>query len=410
LIRHNAMQRAYRLQHARAQRLTMRAKFSCSLLVLSLIATGAVAAPAKPAAKPAATPAAKAPAPKAPAKPTKAPLPGTPRWSHAPFEAGNCGLCHERKDPKSPGKVVGDVNQLCYSCHDEFGAAISKRTKVHSPVKRDCISCHNAHNSQERKLLLTDMATLCFSCHETTKGDAMAAVNHAPVIEGAKCMNCHNPHASNFQGLLLTNAFDLCVNCHGKDGMKDSDGKEMTNFKKLLAQNKVHHKPVANKDCSACHVPHGGENFRLLLEEYPAAFYAPYDPKNYALCFECHKSEMIRDEQTTTLTNFRDGSRNLHYLHVNNPERGRTCRSCHEVHAAQNPHIIRDQVPYGSRGWMLNVGFKKTDTGGTCAKTCHGDKPYNNGRKAPAKPAAPGKAPADPPKPGKQPPVAGTAR
>jgi predicted CXXCH cytochrome family protein len=224
-------------------------------------------------------------------------------------------------------------------------------------------------------------------------------------------MNCHNPHASNMPSLLVAMPFDLCVNCHGKDGMKDSSGKPMTNLKKLLADNKTHHKPVENKDCTACHTPHGSPNFRLLVDAYPAEFYAPFEEENYALCFECHKSEIVKEKETTTLTRFRDGSRNLHFLHVNNPERGRTCRACHEVHAAQQPHIIRDAVPYGSRGWNLKINFTPTDTGGTCAKTCHGVKSYNNktGGKpapAPASPSAPAPSRPEPGKPGATP-VAG---
>lgn len=341
-----------------------------------------------------------------------APLPGTPRWSHAPYEDGNCELCHERADPKNPGKVSGAVNEICFSCHDEFAALMSERAHKHSPARKACTNCHNAHNSTERKGLLTQLPDLCFNCHEITKDDITAAkVDHAPVTQGAKCVSCHNPHASNVQALLLAQPFDLCVNCHSKDDMKDSNGKPLTNIKRLLAENPKHHQPVANKDCSACHVPHGGENFRLLLEAYPAAFYSPYQPENYALCFECHKSEMIQDAETTTLTRFRDGSRNLHYLHVNNPERGRTCRACHEVHAARQPHIIRDAVPYGTRGWMLKVNYTPSENGGSCAKTCHGEKSYDirvqpkpgvttapaqkapPAKGAPAKPAPPAPAP-----------------
>ncbi len=83
-------------------------------------------------------------------------------------------------------------------------------------------------------------------------------------------------------------------------------------------------------------------------------------------------------EQTTTLTNFRDGSRNLHYVHVHNTDRGRTCRACHEVHAAKQPHRIREGVPYGTAGWVLKINYTKTPTGGTCTKTCHETKTYVN--------------------------------
>ena len=151
----------------------------------------------------------------------------------------------------------------------------------------------------------------------------------------------------------------------------------MTNYKKWLDENQVWHNPVEAKDCSACHRTHAGDNFRLLVAEYPTAFYAPYERENYALCYGCHNDKVVASEETTTLTGFRDGSRNLHFVHVNR-ERGRTCRACHEVHASKQDHHIREGVPYGAKGWVLKMGYTKLPNGGSCAKTCHDTKTYNN--------------------------------
>jgi hypothetical protein len=87
---------------------------------------------------------------------------------------------------------------------------------------------------------------------------------------------------------------------------------------------------------------------------------------------------MLKDAHTTTLTKFRNGDLNLHYLHVNKDERGRTCRACHEVHAAKQKHQIRDGVPYGPSGYILKVNFTQTATGGTCERTCHAARSYTN--------------------------------
>jgi hypothetical protein len=87
------------------------------------------------------------------------------------------------------------------------------------------------------------------------------------------------------------------------------------------------------------------------------------------------------EPETTTLTQFRDGRRNLHYVHINKSERGRTCRACHEVHASKQPHQLRDGVPYGSKGWLLKLNYTKSPTGGSCEKTCHGTYTYNNSGK-----------------------------
>jgi len=319
-----------------------------------------------------------------------------PVSAHSPYVDGDCSLCHQRKDASDPGPIIKPVNELCLDCHDDF-AKIMARKSSHVAARVNCVSCHNPHNSRQPKLLVAESGALCLSCHTAISNlVASAKVKHDALDQDAKCVNCHNPHAANVEHLLTRLPFDLCVGCHGKDGVKDHNGKVLTNMKTLLAENSAHHGPVADKDCSACHTPHGGDNFRLLTKEYPAQFYSPYDPKLYALCFDCHEESMVKDPKTTTLTKFRNGDQNLHYLHVNKDERGRTCRACHEVHAAKQIHQIRDAVPYGNTGYMLKVNFTQTPTGGTCAKTCHVTRSYTNSVAAlvpPPAAAPPAKAP-----------------
>jgi predicted CXXCH cytochrome family protein len=307
------------------------------------------------------------------------PLPATEKaaWAHSPYEAGDCTLCHVNADPKKPGPVTMKGNALCYSCHEEF-QEIMQRPYKHVPATESCLNCHNPHNSREKKLLHVELAKGCLDCHRPIQElVARSKVKHGALDKGQKCAGCHNPHGTSVEHLLTQLPFDLCVNCHAVDGMKDAQGLVLTNFKKWLDENKVWHAPVAAKDCSACHQPHGGDNFRLLVAEYPATFYSPYDLKNYALCYGCHNEKVVSEPETRTLTNFRDGARNLHFVHVNKADRGRTCRACHEVHASKQPRHIRDGVPYGPKGWILKVNFTKTPTGGQCAKTCHDTKSYS---------------------------------
>ncbi len=299
-------------------------------------------------------------------------------WSHAPYEVGECSLCHERSDPESPGGVTGPVNELCYGCHEDFREMMSSWESIHFVAELGCTICHNAHNSEGRKLLLGEANELCTTCH----GDIWilsteSEVTHGAVTSDAGCMNCHNPHASHVEKLLLQLPYDLCSSCHSTDDLEDDQGRLLTNIGRLIAENPELHGPVAAGDCSSCHTPHGGENFRLLVNEYPAKFYAPYDLANYALCFICHDSRIVAEPKTDVLTNFRDGDLNLHYLHVNMPDNGRTCRACHEVHAAEQIHIIRDGVPYGSSGWILPINFEPLPNGGRCQKTCHATRQYD---------------------------------
>ena len=301
-----------------------------------------------------------------------------PVSAHSPYQDGDCSLCHQNKDRTNPGAILKQVNALCLDCHDDFGKVMARKYS-HVAARVNCVSCHNPHNAKQPKLLVEESGALCLSCHTTISNLVTnAKVKHDALTSDAKCMNCHNPHAANVEHLLTRLPFDLCVGCHGKDGIKDQDGKVLTNMKKLLAENPEQHGPVAGKDCSACHSPHGGNNFRLLTKEYPAQFYSPYDPKLYDLCFDCHEASVVKDAKTTTLTKFRNGDQNLHFVHVNKDERGRTCRACHEVHASKQKHQIRDAVPYGKTGYMLKVNFIQTATGGSCAQTCHLTRSYTN--------------------------------
>lgn len=317
-----------------------------------------------------------------------APLPAgqAVAWSHAPYEVGACSICHSADDPKAPGPVSKPVNELCLGCHDQLKASIKAHKVVHAPVSIACTNCHNPHNAAFRKLLHHPVPKLCYQCHSdiqaVTKG---AKVKHGAVTEGKSCLNCHNPHASSVQRLLVQLPYDVCVSCHGVTGLKDDQGHPLTNIKTLLQENPNWHGPVKGKDCSSCHRPHGSEHFRLLVKAYPKEFYASYDPANYELCFMCHNRRILTEPQTTTLTEFRDGKRNLHYLHVHKQERGRTCRACHDIHATKQSHQIRDGVPYGSSGWILPINYTETAEGGQCARTCHTARSYNNGSGQPKK-------------------------
>jgi predicted CXXCH cytochrome family protein len=303
---------------------------------------------------------------------------------HSPFEVGECSLCHKRKDPKNPGPVTLVGNKGCFVCHEDFEQLMSNRRFKHPAANKDCTICHNAHNSANKTLLHAPPPTLCFGCHSGIEQLTNSEVKHsAAVTEGKACINCHTTHASNVEHLLTRLAFDQCVQCHDKDDTKDEKGVALTNIKKLLDSNLTHHGPVAQKDCSACHEPHGSKNFRLLIAAYPSSFYAPFDAKTYEMCFGCHEETLATTQKTTTATRFRDGDRNLHFLHVNKPDRGRTCRACHEVHASQKVYQIRESVPFGTKGYLLKVNFEKKADGGNCTQTCHTARSYNNSGAAP---------------------------
>ena len=88
------------------------------------------------------------------------------------------------------------------------------------------------------------------------------------------------------------------------------------------------------------------------------------------------RNEIATKNSTETLTDFRNGKLNLHFVHVNR-EKGRSCKACHEVHAGNQEKHIAFEVPYGKSNWMLPIKYTKTETGGTCVVGCHKEKPYD---------------------------------
>jgi predicted CXXCH cytochrome family protein len=284
---------------------------------------------------------------------------------HGPAGAGDCAACHAPHESDIKPLLLKKDDELCAGCHVDIGEQLKKRY-VHGAVQGGCVSCHNPHGSEHPKLLADEGTAVCVTCHADVGEKVDKGPTVHPALKGDKgCVSCHSPHAADSEHLLLAPQKDTCLGCH----------------KTIVPQGAaVVHAPVAQGACTKCHDPHAGAA-RLLLAGFPEKPYVPYTGDAYALCFTCHKREMLQYPDTSFATGFRDGERNLHFLHVNNKQKGRSCALCHEIHAGRSPKLIADAVPFGS--WRLPIKFAKTDTGGSCAPGCH--KPQTYDRKRPAK-------------------------
>jgi predicted CXXCH cytochrome family protein len=293
---------------------------------------------------------------------------------HGPFAAGACIACHDPHGGNVPGMLRITDPQICLGCHANIQARFSNAKFRHKAAVTRCTDCHSPHGSDQRYTLKTAVPALCGNCHEKIVKDYQtAAVKHSPVTEAPACMNCHDPHMAADGRLLIAEEVDTCLKCHDKT--VKAGQLDLADMKLLLASNPVHHGPIQNRDCSGCHNPHSSPYFRLLTNDYPKGFYSPYFPSKYALCFRCHDSGLAKEERTTTLTGFRDGDRNLHFVHVNRASNGRTCRSCHDVHASGSPKYIGQTVPFGK--WKLPIKFVITADGGGCEPGCHEAQKYD---------------------------------
>lgn len=302
---------------------------------------------------------------------------GAKQLIHGPASAGACGACH---DPHaSPNRMLlsADGRDMCLRCHVTTGIEIDTLHVVHEPVMDNCQICHDPHATDNNALLRSDAAEMCESCHEDIKHTVETAkTQHGAVTTERECLNCHAPHASDRPSLLKHDARDLCYECHDEE-VAAPDGSMLANMKAVIEGGTSLHGAIAQSNCVACHQIHGGDHSRLLTNEYPSNLYYPFNETIYALCFSCHDKQLVAEPETEVVTAFRNGTTNLHFLHVNRDTKGRSCRICHDSHAADRANHIRDEIPYGKGGWMLPIGFKPNDNGGSCAAGCHQAFEYN---------------------------------
>ncbi len=300
-------------------------------------------------------------------------------FPHGPVAVGECTICHASHSADRENLLVDEPTNLCFGCHVVTKEELAEFEFVHEPARNDCVGCHSPHGADNMKMLKADAPELCYSCHEEIKQVAETSSHkHTAVTEKGGCLRCHTPHASTVQFSLKDTPKSLCESCH-HEPVQAGDGQPLASFTEQVSDKKFLHGPVAQKECSGCHSTHGSEHFRLLVNDYPPKFYAPFSTDNYALCFLCHPESLVLTERTSDLTEFRNGDLNLHYVHVNKERRGRTCRSCHATHASDLPKHIRESVPYGV--WDLPIQFTKTETGGGCRPGCHA--PFRYDRNAP---------------------------
>lgn len=301
------------------------------------------------------------------------------KFMHGPVAVGACTKCHAPHEAPEKNLLNDTTRNMCLKCHADFAKSMKEAPVVHMPVKDGpCTSCHNPHGSEVSKMLNKKMPELCVKCHAKI-GKKLGAVKvpHKPVQQEGSCVSCHSAHHSKEKRLLPFDEMATCLHCHDKDNMGNPP---LRNIKKELAGKKYLHGPVGTGECKACHDPHGSDDFRMLRGSYPADIYAPYKEGIYGACFGCHDKNILRFSDTTIYTGFRNGNRNLHYVHVSNNRKGRTCRICHEPHAGNSEKMIsKEGTKFGD--WKIPINFTITSTGGSCAPGCH--KAFKYDRKNP---------------------------
>jgi predicted CXXCH cytochrome family protein len=290
---------------------------------------------------------------------------------HLPFAAGGCSACHAAHEADDAHLTIQTGAEHCFRCHAAMKDRLAAASTRHPPVDSSCATCHDPHTADQPGLLKVAATDQCLACH----ADVAAAVRgaseqHGALITKKGCGNCHDPHGSGEPKLLTAPLDRLCLGCHDQP-QKAPDGRTIRSVKAEIADSPFLHGPVRHGQCQVCHQVHGSSNTRLLARHFSPEFYGKFDVTNYALCFSCHPSAAVTERDDARVTGFRNGTRNLHFVHVNQPEKGRSCKACHEIHGSRRPMHIAAEVAFDRGGWSMPIQFTKTDTGGSCAPGCH---------------------------------------
>jgi predicted CXXCH cytochrome family protein len=243
-----------------------------------------------------------------------------------------------------------------------------------------CLACHKPHASDLDHLLRDNPETLCLNCHAKIRERIRSAkVGHDAVLKEDKCLSCHEPHASDTNHMLKGPEASVCLSCHAKD-VRSSDGRTIRSMTSKIVDSKFKHGPVKASDCTSCHEIHGSRHSSLLRKAAPKALMGRFDIKYFTLCFDCHTDQLVTEEKTRISTQFRDGEKNLHFIHVNNRGRGRSCTTCHAIHGSNQGRHISKSIFFEGSGWQMRLEFTMTPSGGTCATECHEQLDYSRKR------------------------------
>jgi len=179
----------------------------------------------------------------------------------------------------------------------------------------------------------------CAQCHPELVAEFEIGVVHQPITE-KNCEACHLPHGLVPVILMLQPVPAVCLPCH--EDFKEADSKTSV------------HEPVSNGECESCHNPHNSEYPKLLT-----------DPAK-KLCFNCHEQEPFT--RATVHAPLDEGCSECHVAHMADQQglltmsRDDLCASCHEV-GSKEFNAAHQDFPVTTRCTNCHAQHSSSDPG-----------------------------------------------
>ncbi len=195
------------------------------------------------------------------------------------MKGNGCESCHgpgsKHVESLSPADIrnfrtlsPAGIDQVCLTCHRNRPTTSGRLEASHAHNSIACTQCHTIHGHGPETLVArkpADINSQCESCHIDVKASFARPFGHRVPQLAMTCVDCHNPHGSFKPGLMRLTAANEpgCLRCHSQ----------------YRGPFPVEHAPVRDEGCTACHMPHGSENAKMLIR-----------PNVAQLCLECHSN------------------------------------------------------------------------------------------------------------------------
>jgi predicted CXXCH cytochrome family protein len=201
--------------------------------------------------------------------------------------------------------------KFCLVIFFSFGSLILFQVSQAAEEEGDCLFCHENQQTAGGKgtahgnyPVVSKSCKLCHQNHDSKNKKYLRDNIHAPVAE-SDCSSCHVSSANKKNPFALKESLPtLCYNCHDQAD---------------YAKKSIHAALGRKESCLLCHEPHASEQKKLMKGSVPD------------ICWSCHA--IVKEDLKRTS--------------VHPPFEGGECLVCHTPHSSAQKHLLVDDAGLG---------------------------------------------------------------